>query len=75
LNRHNSRADPTEPKIKIYCLYSHDIEKSKTKFLSKNHITCVKKPIQGYSLSKMLRKVKTAEAEMVHLSLRNLSQE
>jgi hypothetical protein len=32
-------------KYKIYCLYSRDIEKAKTRFLQRNNIQCVKKPI------------------------------
>lgn len=53
-------------------IIAHDIDKTKTKLLKKGGITCIKKPIQGYNLSKLLRRVKETEFEMHYqLSLRN----
>lgn len=45
-------------KYSIICLHSREIDKAKTRFLQKNKIQCLKKPVQGYLLSKILRKIK-----------------
>lgn len=48
-------------KCRIYCFHSRDIDRTKTRFLQRNHIHCVKKPIQGHDLSKYLRRIKNQE--------------
>ncbi len=42
------RSEDPPFKCRIYCFYSRDIDRNITRFLQRNHIHCVKKPIQNY---------------------------
>jgi hypothetical protein len=36
---------------------ARDFDKTKSKFLQRNNIKCIKKPIQGYQISKILKRI------------------
>eukprot|EP00347_Sterkiella_histriomuscorum_P011972 403370391 len=43
---------------------ARDIEKNKSKVLQKNNMKCIKKPIQAYQISKILRRIKNQNQEI-----------
>lgn len=62
---------------KVYCLFcklkyiiinrfiARDVDKNRTKFLQRNQVYCIKKPVQASLLDKIIKRLKNTESEYV----------